>query len=52
MINKYIETLELEFKENKCDTIALEQKAYLRNQFEFYGIKSPNRRTIQNPFLN
>lgn len=51
MINKYIETLELEFKENKCDTIALEQKAYLRNQFEFYGIKSPNRRTIQNPFL-
>ena len=30
--------------------IALEQKAYMRNQFEFYGLKATERRKIQKPF--
>jgi 3-methyladenine DNA glycosylase AlkD len=47
----FINTLELEFVKNGNPKIALEQKAYMRNQFEFYGIKSTERREIQKPFL-
>lgn len=39
------------FKENSNPTIAEGQKAYMKNKFEFLGIKSPLRRTIQQPFL-
>lgn len=47
----YIKTLEIEFEKKKNPTIASEQKAYMRNQFEFYGIKSTTRREIQKPFM-
>lgn len=47
----FINTLELELAQNANPKIALEQKAYMRNQFEFYGIKSTERREIQKPFL-
>ncbi|WP_041632769.1 DNA alkylation repair protein [Maribacter sp. HTCC2170] len=50
-MNEYIQTLELELKRNSNAKIAEEQKAYMRNQFEFYGIKTPVRREIQKPFL-
>lgn len=48
---EFIETLETEFKNNSNTKIALEQKAYLRNQFEFYGITTVKRREIQKPFF-
>lgn len=50
-MNDYIDALSLEFKANADSKIASEQKAYLRDQFLFYGIKTPQRRTIQKPFL-
>jgi 3-methyladenine DNA glycosylase AlkD len=47
----FIKTLETEFAQHANPKIALEQKAYMRNQFEFYGIKSNERREIQKPFF-
>ena len=47
----FLKTLKLEFESNKNPKIAKEQKAYMRNQFEFLGIKTPIRREIQKPFL-
>ena len=39
-MSDYIPTLLKEFKLNTNTKIALEQSAYLRNQFEFFGIKA------------
>ena len=50
-MNEFILTLELELKRNANTKIAVAQKAYMRNQFEFYGIKTPLRHEIQKPFL-
>lgn len=50
-MNEYIAALRLEFEANADSKIAAEQKAYLRDQFLFYGMKTPQRRTIQKPFL-
>lgn len=50
-MTQYLDTLEAEFKSKENPKIASEQKTYLRNQFEFYGIKTQNRREIQKPFL-
>ena len=47
----YINALETEFKKNADPKIAQAQKTYMRNQFEYYGIKTPLRREIQKPFL-
>ncbi len=47
----FIAVLESEFKKNANEKIAEGQKAYMKNKFEFYGIKSPDRHKIQNPFL-
>lgn len=47
----FIETIEKEFTLHANAKIAAERKAYLRNQFEFYGIKTTERREIQKPFL-
>lgn len=43
--------LKTEFEKNANTGIATGQKAYMKNQFEFYGIKTPLRRKIQQPFL-
>ncbi|RLD64183.1 MAG: DNA alkylation repair protein [Bacteroidetes bacterium] len=51
MLEEYIKTLELEFEKNANQEIAIQQKAYLKNQFDFYGIKTPLRREIQKPFF-
>jgi len=51
MIEEFIDTLSSEFQKNANTKIAAEQKAYMRNQFEYYGIKTPKRREIQKPFL-
>lgn len=46
-----IKILEEEFIRASDPVIAAGQKAYMRDQFEYYGIKSPERRVIQKPFL-
>jgi 3-methyladenine DNA glycosylase AlkD len=48
----FIDTLKIEFEKHINAKVALEQKAYMRNQFEFYGLKSAERREIQKPFFN
>ena len=50
-MSEFINTLEIEFIANKNDKIAFQQKMYLRNQFEFYGLRSEERRVLQKPFL-
>ena len=47
----YIQALEQEFKTHSDTAIAVKQKAYLRDQFECYGIKTTERRALQAPFL-
>jgi len=50
-MQEFIQILTTEFQ-NKANTkIATEQKAYMRNQFDFFGLKTPVRREIQKPFL-
>ena len=51
-IKTYIETLETEFIRNADATVAQGQKAYMKNKFEFYGLKSPARREVLKPFLD
>ena len=51
MISDIVEILEIEFKKQENTKIALEQKAYMRNQFEYFGMKSKLRRETQQPFL-
>ena len=51
MVENYIKALRLEFETHADANIAAEQKAYMREQFLFYGIKTPVRRAIQKPFL-
>jgi len=48
---EFINTLEIEFEKNANEKIALDQKAYMRNQFEYYGLKATERRKIQKPFF-
>ncbi|MTI33013.1 DNA alkylation repair protein [Xanthovirga aplysinae] len=47
----YIDTLTEEFARKANPEIAMGQKAYMRNQFEFFGIKTTLRREIQRPFF-
>lgn len=51
MKETYIKTLEKEFRENSDSTKAIGQKAYMKGKFEYYGLTSPIRRSIQKPFL-
>ncbi len=51
MIGNYLHTLEQVFRENADPAIVAQQKAYMRNQFEYTGIKTPNRRIVCRPFL-
>jgi|TARA_R110002096_G_scaffold238513_4_gene429954 3-methyladenine DNA glycosylase AlkD len=48
---EYIAVLEQEFCRNANSKLALQQRAYLRNQFQFFGISTQQRRAIQRPFL-
>jgi 3-methyladenine DNA glycosylase AlkD len=43
----FINTLEDMFKEMANASVAAGQKAYMRNQFDYYGVKTPERRQIQ-----
>ena len=50
-IQSFIHQLQSEFIRSNNPSNAAKQKAYLRNQFEFYGLTSPESRVIQKPFL-
>ena len=50
-MNDYLTTLAAEFTQHANPEIAQAQKAYLKDQFEFFGLKTPQRRAIQKPFL-
>lgn len=50
-IQEYILTLQAEFERNFNSKNAVDQKAYMRNQFEFFGLKAEQRRALQKPFL-
>jgi 3-methyladenine DNA glycosylase AlkD len=39
------------FTKNSNESIALQQAAYMKNNFEFFGLKSPIRKALQRPFL-
>lgn len=39
------------FSEKANQSIAVQQSKYMKNQFPFYGLKSPIRKEIQRPFL-
>lgn len=47
----YITVLKEEFEKQQNLEVAEAQKAYMRHQFEFFGLKSAQRREIQKPFL-
>ncbi len=47
----FIDKLESEYTKQADAENAVHQKAYMRNQFEFFGLTSPVRREIQKPFL-
>ncbi|NER15744.1 DNA alkylation repair protein [Spongiivirga citrea] len=50
-MDDYLEILQSEFQKNADADTAAKQKAYLRDQFEFYGLTTTQRREIQKPFL-
>ena len=51
-MTEFIDTLKIEFEKNINAKVSSEQKAYMRMQFEFYGLKAKKRREIQKPFFN
>lgn len=51
MTKQYIEELEAAFSSMANDEIAKGQKAYMRDQFEFLGLKSDTRKSLQKEFL-
>lgn len=50
-MSEFVNLLTTEFKNQENSIVALQQKKYMRNQFEFFGLKTPVRREIQKPFL-
>ena len=50
-MDSYIELLLNEFQSHANPENAAGQKAYMKNKFEYYGLKSPIRKELQKPFL-
>ena len=50
MAHPYSIAIQKVFAAHKNDTVAKGAKAYLLNQFEFYGIKTPIRRKLSKDF--
>lgn len=50
-IHEYINALEHEFESHTNANRAVQQKAYMRGQFEYYGLSTTERREIQKPFF-
>ncbi|MFB0997100.1 MAG: DNA alkylation repair protein [Flavobacteriales bacterium] len=47
----FVTQLETDFRQQADRNIAVNQEAYLQNQFELYGLPTPLRKVIQKPFL-
>jgi 3-methyladenine DNA glycosylase AlkD len=47
----FTQTIQSEFLRHKNLDIAVAQKQYMKQRFEFYGIKAPLRKEIQRPFF-
>lgn len=47
----FTDAIEASFKPHRNVAIAHQQKAYMRNQFEFFGLKTPLRNELQKDFL-
>ena len=47
----YVNHIELEYKKHSNSEIAQGQKAYMKNNFDFFGLKSPIRKDLQRPYL-
>ena len=52
MIEQFISLLLKEFTDHSDIVIAKQQKAYMKDKFEFFGLKAPVRRSLQKPFLD
>jgi 3-methyladenine DNA glycosylase AlkD len=50
-MKEFIDELESQFKHHANQVIASKQKAYMRDQFDFYGLTAEKRREITKPFL-
>ena len=51
MNSDFLEVLKDEFSHNFDEEIASQQKAYLKDKFEFFGLKAGLRREVTKPFL-
>lgn len=50
-MSEYLQALKEEFKQKENPVNAVKQKAYMRGQFEYYGLTTAERREAQKPFL-
>ncbi len=50
-MKEFINLLRQEFQSSANTSIASQQKAYMQDQFEFFGLKTPVRRELQKSFL-
>lgn len=50
-VEEFTSLLLKQFKMNANAAIAKQQKAYMKDKFEFFGLKAPERRSLQKPFL-
>jgi len=50
-MSSYTDQIITSFKQHANPENAIGQKAYMRNQFEFFGISSPIRKELQRPFM-
>jgi len=51
-MNNYVDEVKKELTRHKNPDIAGPMKAYMKNKFEYLGIKSPERRELSKPFLS
>lgn len=51
MVESFIDTLTNELEANQDAENAIAQKAYMRDQFEYYGLTTTTRRNVQKPFF-
>ncbi len=49
--DKYIRELSKSFKHHSNPENAVKMKGYMKNRYEFFGIKAPERRKLQNEFI-
>ena len=50
-MHSYLDALTSEYQSIANPKTAATQSAYMRNQFQFFGIKAPDRRQVEKPFL-